>query len=301
MEETSTPLSAELPAGCIRARSRRQAMDWSLVLASQGIEAVLQKDDPAHWSLIVDPGQAPAALAAIYQYRVENRGWSWNRNVPGIDWQLHPAVVLWLVALALWHIVVTSGPHRLLDVGLMDSAQVAQGQWWRLFTAISLHRDLGHLAANLIFGFLMLGLAMGRFGAGLVLLATFLAGALGNLAGYVLRQHSYLGLGSSGMMMAAVGVLGLHSLGLWNSSRTAGKAILTTALSGFFLFILFGLSPDSDILAHAGGFLGGLLMGGVLALLPSKVIQDKRVQIAAAGVFIGLLIVSWLLALRPVS
>jgi membrane associated rhomboid family serine protease len=88
---------------------------------------------------------------------------------------------------------------------------------------------------------------------------------------------------------------------LWNSSRTAGKAILTTALSGFFLFILFGLSPDSDIIAHAGGFVGGLVMGGLLALLPSKVIQDKRVQIAAAGVFIGLLIVSWLLALRPVS
>ena len=273
-------------------------MDWSLVLASQGIEAILQSDDPSHWSLIVDPGQETAALAAIHQYRVENRGWTWNRNVPGIDWQLHPAVVLWLVALALWHILASSESLHLLDVGLMDSSQVARGQWWRLFTAITLHRDFGHLAANLIFGFLMLGLAMGRFGAGLVLLATLLAGALGNVAGYLLRQHSYLGLGSSGMMMAAVGVLGLHSLGLWNSSRAAGKAILTTALSGFFLFILFGLSPDSDIIAHAGGFVGGLLTGGMLALMPVRIIKNNRVQIAGGMLFLGLLVLSWTLALR---
>ena len=46
-------------------------MDWSLVLASQGIEAMLQNDDPSHWALVVDPSQATAALAAIHQVLME--------------------------------------------------------------------------------------------------------------------------------------------------------------------------------------------------------------------------------------
>ena len=71
----------------ISARSQRQAMDWSLVLASQDIHPIIagpndqaEKED---WALLVAPEQYQAALSAIRQYRLENRGWSWRTSLPG--------------------------------------------------------------------------------------------------------------------------------------------------------------------------------------------------------------------------
>src|SRR5436190_15989082 len=60
----AAPLTARIPA-----RSRGQAMDWSLVLASQGIEHAI--DDPAEtgWGLIVAESDRAAALEAIRLYR----------------------------------------------------------------------------------------------------------------------------------------------------------------------------------------------------------------------------------------
>jgi len=50
----------------------------------------------------------------------------------------------------------------LIEAGDMDSAKVLAGQWWRLFTAVTLHADLAHLMGNITFGVIMLGLAMPR-------------------------------------------------------------------------------------------------------------------------------------------
>jgi len=73
-------MPSELPSDPtirIAARSQRQAMDWSLVLASQGIEHVLNHTAETGWSLVVAEAEHPAALAAIRQYRLENRRWPW--------------------------------------------------------------------------------------------------------------------------------------------------------------------------------------------------------------------------------
>ena len=44
----------ELPEGIIRVRSEKQAMDWSLVLASQGIENTIDYvEESAAWGLLV--------------------------------------------------------------------------------------------------------------------------------------------------------------------------------------------------------------------------------------------------------
>ena len=74
----------------IPARNRRQAMDWSLVLASQGIEHIIEHDEAAGWALAVSEADHEPALAHIHQYRLENLHWRWRRPVfqPGVffDW-----------------------------------------------------------------------------------------------------------------------------------------------------------------------------------------------------------------------
>ncbi len=287
------------PIATIIAYSRRQAMDWSLVLVSQGIETTMDKElESRAWLLQVSNEDHARALSAIQQYRIENRGWNWRTHIPGIDLKIHPWVLVWCVTLAAWHYLASGKWALLTSVGRMDSAAVAQGQWWRLFTAVTLHSDLAHLMANLTFGFIMLGLAMGRFGAGVALLATFCAGTLGNVTGYLLIPHPYLGLGASGMMMGALGVLGLHTLIIWRDSKRSERYVATSVIAVFFLFLLFGLDPSSDILAHAGGFVGGVAFGGLLSLVPKHVLESRLLQGVATLVFCGLISSVWFHALK---
>ena len=56
MNAAESELPPSPPLACIRAHSERQAMDWSLVLASQGIEAVIERHpDTGVWRLWVAP------------------------------------------------------------------------------------------------------------------------------------------------------------------------------------------------------------------------------------------------------
>src|SRR5207249_726919 len=63
-----------------RARHRQQAMDWSLVLLSQGIESVVAQSESG-WTLLVEPQDHARALAALRQYQLENRGWHWRQKM----------------------------------------------------------------------------------------------------------------------------------------------------------------------------------------------------------------------------
>jgi hypothetical protein len=167
----------------IPAQSRRQAMDWSLVLASQDIHPIIRAPDELavnrdaavlqeSWSLLVEPSQYDLALAAIHQYRLENRGWAWRKQLPGASIEIHTGAVFCCLVLIAWHWITTFVAPDWNDVAEMNSEAVRRGEWYRLFTAIFLHSDLAHLMANATFGAIFLGLAMARFGWGVTLLAT---------------------------------------------------------------------------------------------------------------------------------
>src|SRR6266481_7264117 len=73
MEQTPIPITA---------RTRRQAMDWSLVLASQGIECIIDRPETSEgWGLLVADSDHAAALSAIRQYQLENRIRPWQQKV----------------------------------------------------------------------------------------------------------------------------------------------------------------------------------------------------------------------------
>ena len=66
----------------------------------------------------------------------------------------------------------------------------------------------------MVFGFLFVGLVMGRYGPGVGLLAVYLAGVGGNLAAWLVYGESHRGLGASGMVMGALGLLTVQSVAL---------------------------------------------------------------------------------------
>lgn len=293
------PHPAEAPDGTpavpvgIPARSERQAMDWSLVLTSQGIGVTLQRSSPdGSWQLGVDPADHHRALHLIRTWRVENRRWAWRNQIPESRLDFHWGALLWVFAISVLH----AGGAVFQAAGRFATGRVREGEWWRTFTAVWLHADLGHLASNATLGGVVLGLAMGHFGAGTALLAGLLAGAAGNLLGLALRGHDYVGLGASGLVMGAIGLLTAQAFALYRLSWRATRYVLPAVLGGGFLFLVLGTDGRGDVIAHLGGFLGGLGLGAMAALVPPG--WRPRTSRVAWVTFLLLTGLTWGLALR---
>ena len=281
----------------IGARSRRQALDWSLVLLSQGIEHTVERStETDSWELVVEAADEQKALEAIRLYQSENRNWPWRRDLfkPGLlfDW----ASLAWVALVCIFYWLAES-QLALKSCGEMDASAVSHGQWWRLFTAIWLHGDLSHLASNAALGLVLLGLAMARYGTGAGLLAAYLAGAGGNLLAWVFAPQPRFSLGASGMVMGCLGLLAIQSLALWRRAPAARKYLLSGVLGGVMLFLLLGSAPGTDVQAHAGGFLSGVILGALLSQI-SRLTSRPALHALSGLVFTALVIWPWWLALR---
>jgi len=271
-------------------------MDWSLVLVSQGIESIIERNDTG-WELLVPVNEYEHAIAAIRQYRHENRHWSWQRQVfkGGLvfDW----ASLSWVVLLVFF--AWLSSAYNLSTRGILDTAAVKHGQWWTIFTAIWLHADVQHLASNAAIGFVLLGLTMGRFGTGVGLLSAYVAGVLANAIECLLPSEPHYSLGASGMVMGSLGILATQSFFLWRTPY-GRKYVLSAIAAGLMLFMLFGLAPGTDIVAHFGGFGLGLAFGGLLSI-SQRTIQKPAINFFGALAFAGLVIFPWWKALNSLG
>ena len=272
-------------------------MDWSLVLASQGIEHVIDRDETTGWALAVSAVDHEKALTAIRLYREENLHWRWRRPVfqPGLFFDWSSLVWAWLVILFYgW----TGARPDLQSLGTMTGTALAHGEWWRLFTATWMHADIAHLASNVVFGFLFLGLAMARYGPGVGLLAAYLAGAGGNVAAGLVYDATMRGLGASGVVMGALGMLSAQSFVLLKRRNFHTLRLFAVGImGGLLLFVLLGVSPGTDVVAHLGGFIAGLLLGSLLALAP-RFTRRPRINLVAGIIFVALVILPWWWALR---
>jgi membrane associated rhomboid family serine protease len=274
-------------------------MDWSLVLVSQGIEtAIAQPDNGTGWGLLVVPSDYEKAMDAIRQYRIENRGWPWQQHVFRQNFLFDWGSLAWVVLTVFFFWLSTRVDLR--SAGIMDSVRIWHGQWWRLFTAIWLHADLAHLGGNATLGLVLLGLAMGRYGTGVGLLAGYLAGAGGNVAAWLVASEPHRSLGASGMVMGCLGLLAMQSFSLWKQTRHAAKYIFSGIFAGIMLFVLFGLAPGTDVGAHFGGFVSGIVLGAALMRLP-VITQSTAANLLSGLVFAVLVIVPWWLAIKDPS
>lgn len=290
---------ADRSIGIIPARSLRQAMDWSLVLFSQGIESELHEAVPGSGvELRVAVEQHARCLLILEQYQRENRHRRWQRPVPRtgffFDWQS----VGWGMLMCLLFALQSTDGSLLASQGRYDSVKVHAGEWWRSLTAISLHSDIRHLASNVSTGLVFLGLAMAEYGAGQALLAMTLAGALANGVGLLLRPVPYFGLGASGAVMAALGLIAVRAF-RWQEWRD--RPALATArgiVAGGLLLVLLGFSPQGDVLVHVAGFVLGCAFGLLLKPFVGFPRRQSRWDLPAKMAFTILFSGAWYLALR---
>ena len=280
----------------LESRSKAQALDWSLVLISQGIESVIvQREEDGAWVLELAEADLTRATESIAAYERENAT-VWRQELKWTGLLFDIRGVFWFAALAVFHLFGAVADTNFEKAGLMNRIAVQHGEWWRLFTAVTLHADIAHLAANFTTGIVFLGLAMGCFGAGNALLLSFLGGILGNVATFLVHDAPFRSLGASGMVMASLGLVTAHSLSFARHEKRAvwiGRGLM----AGCLLVVLLGFSPTSDVVAHVGGFIAGVGLG-IGAMRFRNGLLRPGISIAATLLCVAITMLTWWLALR---
>lgn len=177
--------------------------------------------------------------------------------------------MLWMTAVmsAFWW--QHRHPHLAEHFVSSSIGLVEKHQWWRPFTALFLHADIGHLMGNLFTALLFTPFVSRQFGAWRAWVWILLCGALGNaLNAQLTYPQSFSSIGASTAVFAALGLLTASGvIDLWRLRPRPSVTRLGTPLSaGVALLGLIGNSPDplTDVSGHVCGFLIGLVVGLVV-------------------------------------
>lgn len=253
------------------------------MLTALGIEGVLARAD-GEFLLQVAGADAGAAVRELLQYEAENRAPPPPPPPPqpyAYAWAgcLGYALVLLGVAWA-----VSSGFVRLdaFEQGELDAARVQAGQWWRAWTALTLHLDGPHLAANLVAGVWFGYLAGRQMGSGTAWMLTVTGAALANLLEGLFGPPEHRAVGASTAVFSALGAMAAFS---WRErfalpqrwARRWGPLVAGVILLGWT-----GSGEQTDTVAHVAGFLVGALLGATAAL-PRVQRQLRRLPQWAGG------------------
>jgi membrane associated rhomboid family serine protease len=155
---------------------------------------------------------------------------------------------------------LTGRPETLLRAGAMVPLLVADGEWYRLLTAIFLHIGLIHLAFNslalLVFG----GLIEEALGSARMLALYLVTGFAASVASYSFGNPLVAAAGASGAIFGMLGAWLAYNLR--RRSLSLARSNVQSALFLIGINLVFGFTvPGIDNLAHIGGLVSGVAAG----------------------------------------
>lgn len=193
---------------------------------------------------------------------------------PGGWWA--PAVYAW--ALLLAYLRQTQAPREWIDRGSVSYHRlVEQHEWWRPWTALTLHGDLAHLASNIFFGLLFALPLQRMIGSGWMLWTFVITGSIGNVINTWLKAGESAGsIGASTAVFGFLGALVSVRITSWvlEHQRWRWREILLPLGAGAALLAMLGAQPADmfgqpiDNTAHFWGFTVGLGLGPVILATP---------------------------------
>jgi membrane associated rhomboid family serine protease len=292
----------DVPVTVFRSAQRRECNERLLVLTAVGIEAMVAAASGGGFLLQVAPGDAAYAARHLLQYDTENRPSPPLPPPPPVyphAWVGCVAYVAVLVGVA-W--VLSNGLVRLdaFELGELDALRVQAGEWWRAWTALTLHLDGPHLAANLGAGTWFGYLAARQMGGGTAWFITVTGAALANLLEGLLGPPGHRAVGASTAVFSALGAMSAYS---WRErfalpqrwARRWGPLIAGVILLGWTG--TGGEGTDVDVVAHLGGFAVGALLGATAALPRCQRILQQLPQSLLGAAAIASVAIAWACAL----
>jgi membrane associated rhomboid family serine protease len=278
-----------------RSRRRRECDERLLVLTAVGVEGFITPGE-GEFLLQVAAADAGYALQHLLQYEAENRAPPQPPPPPplyGHAWVgcLGYALVLLGVAWAL-----SNGLVRLdaFDMGELDAARIQAGEWWRAWTALTLHLDGPHLAANLGAGVWFGYLAGRQMGSGTAWLLTVTGAAIANLLEGLLGPPEHRAVGASTAVFSALGAMSAYS---WRErfalpqrwARRWGPLVAGVILLGW----TGSAGEGTDVVAHLGGFAVGALLGATAALPGIQPLLRRVPQWLAGAAALASIAIAW--------
>jgi len=280
------------------------------MLHAVGIASALARDFNG-CALLVEVSDAPAALEHLRQYEIERLN---KPPPPPPPPKLYPHAwigsVIYALLIAGVAFAISNGLWRLdaFDVGELDADLVQKGQWWRVWTALTLHLDGPHLAANTIAGIWFGYLASRLLGAGTTWFLVVMGAGLANWIEAFFGPATHRAVGASTAVFTALGLLSAYS---WRTRLAypqrwalrwgplvAGVVLLSwTGTGGQSLDEPGGAGQTVDVVAHALGFGVGLLAGAVVALESVSRVSDRVPQWLAGVLAVAPVAVGWIRAL----
>ena len=284
-----------------RSRHRRACDERLLVLTAVGVEGFVTR---AADEFLLQVASADAAHAArhLLQYEAENRAPPPPPPPPrvyGYAWSGCAAYALTLLGVA-W--ALSNGLVRLdaFELGELDAARVQAGQWWRAWTALTLHLDGPHLAANLGAGVWFGYLAGRQMGSGTAWLLAVTGAAIANLLEALLGPPEHHAVGASTAVFSVLGAMSAYS---WRErfalpqrwARRWGPLIAGVILLGWTGS--GGEGTDIDVVAHVGGFAVGALLGAAAALPRPQALLRRLPQWLTGAAALSSIALAWCCAL----
>lgn len=283
-------------------RDRQRVDMWALVLSAEGLKNRVMPT-PEGFVLLVTRHDAERARGILVTWAQENRKQPDppESKLPEIG---HPAeiAVAYAVALSilLFYALTEGTPDaaRYLEFGSANASRIVRGEWWRVVTALCLHRDAMHVIGNALIGGLFLAALTHRTGPGLALLGAIVSGALGNLANALYYGTRHDSIGASTAVFGVVGLL--SGLEAWRRHRLAipWRGPWVPLGSGLAMLAMLGAGGGRvDFGAHVFGLLSGIGIG--LAAAPIIRVQrpGPAAQFAGFVASFALLAAAWTRAL----
>lgn len=271
----------------------------AFVLTAVGLESEIVHTGSYH-ALLVDPLALDAARAHLERYDEESRPALPARPRP---LRVHPhawvgclvyAGVLIFVAYAVRSGV---GPLDAFDAGELHAAAVQHGEWWRAWTALTLHYGPAHLAANLGAGIWFGYLAGQMLGPGAAWVLIVNGGAIANLIEGLLAAGAHRSAGASTAVFTALGMLSAHSWRERRSVREHWALGWSPLVAGVVLLGWLGTAGrHTDVFAHLMGFLVGVLLGAAVAAPSAQRLLARTPQWLSGALALGSVAFAWLLA-----
>ncbi|HXS20933.1 MAG TPA: rhomboid family intramembrane serine protease [Steroidobacteraceae bacterium] len=282
-----------------RSLSRRECEDRAFMLGAVGIiSAIALRDE--QFSLEVAEADAHRALTQLRHYEAENRPLAPAPPPPPLHRNAWAGCVGYALCLLGVAYAISNGLVRLdaFHTGELDAARVQSGQWWRAWTALTLHLSGPHLAANLGAGIWFGYLAGRQLGVGVAWFLIVLGGGIANLLEGLFGPPWHQSVGASTAVFTALGLMSAYT---WRERLRLPQRWVQRwgpLVAGIILLGWLGTAgKETDVMAHILGFGIGALLGATAALsVVRRRLHDLRQWPAVLAAF-AILAMAWGLAL----
>ncbi len=296
-------LPASLGSGIDQGQlSPQQTRVWPVVLAAKKIRYKIVKESGKK-QILVHKADFARACEELNHYECENLNWPppppedqrFFENIPTTIWAL--------IVLAIFHNITTGKFNSYLpnldwvEIGNAAAGKILHGEWWRLFTALTLHSGPLHLVSNLLIGGIFMIRLCRQLGAGPAWLLVLLSGAGGNLLNALIQSAQHRSIGASTAVFGAVGLLAV--LNMFHYRHSLWKRWPLPVAAALALLGLLGTAGENtDVMAHLFGFVCGVALG-LLAGIPqiSSILRRAPARWGSSILALALITGAWLRAL----